>query len=176
MEALLIYLLKASGILAIFYLAYQLFLKRETFFFINRHFLMAGILTALLLPFVSITNYVEIAAAPINLVAEETAMVKANGVVQEFNWIDLLFGIYIMGLLIFTSKFIIQIISLLKLVKINKVSFTTWKPIRTLLHFLSSIIFSTILRYIPKVNYQPLLSTKRPTVRNGIPLTYCSLT
>ena len=121
MEALLIYLLKASGILAIFYLAYQLFLKRETFFFINRHFLMVGLLTALLLPFVSITNYVEIAAAPINFVAEETAMVKANASVQEFNWIDLLFGIYIMGLLIFTSKFIIQILSLLKLVKINKV-------------------------------------------------------
>ena len=121
MEALLIYLLKASGILAIFYLAYQLFLRRETFFSVNRHFLMAGILTALLLPFVSITNYVEIAAAPINFVAKETAMVKANGVVQELNWIDLLFGIYIMGLLIFTTKFIVQIISLLKLVKINKV-------------------------------------------------------
>ncbi len=121
METLYIYFLKVSGILAIFYLAYQLFLKRETFFSINRHFLMAGLFTALLLPFVSITNYVEIAAAPINFVAKETAMVKANGVVQEFNWIDLLFGIYIVGLLIFTTKFIVQIISLLKLVKINKV-------------------------------------------------------
>jgi TonB-dependent SusC/RagA subfamily outer membrane receptor len=48
-------------------------------------------------------------------------MVTANGMVQEFNWIDLLFGIYIMGLLIFTIKFIVQIRSLLKLVKINKV-------------------------------------------------------
>jgi len=121
METLLVYLLKASGILAIFYLAYQLFLKRETFYSVNRHFLMAGILTALLLPFVSITNYVEIAATPLNFISKETAAVKVTNVDRNFNWIALLFGIYIVGLLIFTTKFILQIIALLKLVKINKV-------------------------------------------------------
>ena len=89
METLLIYLLKVSGILALFYVAYQVFLKRETFFSVNRHFLIAGILTALLLPFVTITNYVEIAATPLNFVTKETAMVKAAATVQEFNWIAL---------------------------------------------------------------------------------------
>ena len=122
METLLIYLLKVSGILVIFYLAYQVFLKRETFFSVNRHFLMVGILTALLLPFVSITNYVEIAATPLNFVANDDAvLVKATSAVQGFNWIALLFGVYMVGLLIFTTKFIVQIISLLKLVKNNKV-------------------------------------------------------
>ena len=122
METLLIYLLKVSGILAIFYLAYQVFLKRETFFSVNRHFLMVGILTALLLPFVTITNYVEIAATPLNFVANEIAQVKVTNADQSFNWIALLFGIYMAGLLIFTTKFTIQIISLLQLVKSNKVA------------------------------------------------------
>ncbi len=122
METLLIYLLKVSGILAIFYLAYQVFLKRETFFSINRHFLMVGILTALLLPFVTITNYVEITATPLNFVTNDTALVKATSAVQEFNWIALLFVLYIAGLLIFTTKFIVQIISLIKLVRSNKVA------------------------------------------------------
>ncbi len=122
METLFIYLTKASGILAIFYLAYQVFLIRETFFTINRHFLMVGLLTALLLPFVTITNYVEIAATPLNFVTNETTMVQANAAVQEYSWIDLLFGVYIAGLLIFTTKLIVQIIALLKLVKINKVA------------------------------------------------------
>jgi len=120
METLLVYLLKASGILAIFYLAYQLFLKRETFYSVNRHFLMAGLLTALLLPFITITNYVEIAATPLNFVANDTALVNANRTVQGFNWIALLFGIYMAGLLIFTTKFIVQIVSLFILVKSNK--------------------------------------------------------
>jgi len=122
MEILLIYLLKVSGILAIFYLAYQVFLKRETFFSVNRHFLMVGILTALLLPFVTITNYVEITATPLNFVTNDTALVKATNVIQGINWIALLFVIYIAGLLVFTTKFTIQIISLLKLVKSNKVA------------------------------------------------------
>ena len=122
METLLIYLLKVSGILSIFYLAYQVFLKRETFFSVNRHFLMVGILTALLLPFVTITNYIEISATPLNFVANDKALVIATNAVQGFNWIALLFGIYSMGLLIFTTKFIIQIISLFKLIKSNKVA------------------------------------------------------
>ncbi|MCP4976425.1 MAG: M56 family peptidase [Maribacter sp.] len=121
METFLIYLIKVSGVLAIFYLAYQLFLKRETFFSINRHFLLAGILTAIFLPFVSITNYVEITATPLNSVIDDTTLVKADTVVQGFNWIALLFTIYLIGLLIFTIKFFVQIISLLKLVKNNKV-------------------------------------------------------
>ena len=122
METLFIYLLKVSGILAIFYLAYQVFLKRETFYSVNRHFLMAGLLTALLLPFVSITNYVEIAASPLNFVTDETTAVKATHVDPRFNWVTIFFGIYLSGLLLFTTKFIVQIIALLKLVKINKVA------------------------------------------------------
>ena len=54
MEALLIYLLKVSGILTIFYLAYQLFLKRETFFIINRQFLVIGIIAAISIPFITL--------------------------------------------------------------------------------------------------------------------------
>ena len=122
METLFIYLLKASGILAIFYLAYQVFLKSETFYSVNRHFLMAGLLAALLLPFVSITNYVEIAASPLNLVTDETIAVEATIVDQRFKWVALFFGIYLTGLLFFTTKFIVQIIALLKLIKINKVA------------------------------------------------------
>jgi len=121
MEALLIYLLKASGILVIFYLAYQVFLKEETFFSVNRHFLIAGILTAILLPLITITNYVEIATIPL-IVSQETVMSESTEIIQRFNWIGLLFGTYIIGLLFFTARFFFQIISLIKLIKENKVA------------------------------------------------------
>jgi hypothetical protein len=122
METLLIYLLKVSGILTIFYLAYQAFLIRETFYAINRHFLIAGLITALLLPFVSLTNYIEIEATPINLVAKETTLVSPFEEVQVFNWSGLLFAIYVLGFLFFTSKFIVQLVSLFKLVKRNTIA------------------------------------------------------
>ncbi len=120
MDTLLIYLLKASGVLAIFYLAYQLFLKKETFYYVNRHFLMVGIVTALTLPFVTITNYVEIAALPLNYTLSESSLVGVPVTTPDWNMIDLIFAIYILGLGILIAKFIIQILSLYKLIKSNK--------------------------------------------------------
>ncbi|MBT8305967.1 MAG: M56 family peptidase [Maribacter sp.] len=122
MEALLIYLLKASGILVIFYLAYQVFLKGETFFWVNRHFLIAGILTAILLPFVSIPNYIEVATTPLNFVSDDATIIDTATVIQGFNGVVALFVIYMVGLLFFIIRFIIQIISVVKLIKSHKVT------------------------------------------------------
>ncbi|MFV5699263.1 M56 family metallopeptidase [Flavobacterium sp. ZT3R17] len=68
MEALFIYLIKSSGLIVLFYLAYFLMLRKETFFNSNRWFLLAGLITSVLLPFVFITKiiWVEPAATPIN--------------------------------------------------------------------------------------------------------------
>ncbi|MFV8466705.1 M56 family metallopeptidase [Flavobacterium sp. LB1P62] len=68
MEALFIYLIKSSGLIVLFYLAYFLMLRKETFFNSNRWFLLAGLITSVLLPFVFITKiiWIEPAATPIN--------------------------------------------------------------------------------------------------------------
>ena len=68
MEALFIYLIKSSGLIILFYFAYFLMLRKETFFTSNRWFLLAGLITSVLLPFVFITKiiWVEPAATPIN--------------------------------------------------------------------------------------------------------------
>ena len=121
MEALLTYLLKVSIVLALFYLAYQFLLKNETFFKINRHFLIAGILTAFILPFVTLTDYVEITTIPI----EETVNQISGESVEEStnlnNWITIFSIIYLIGVLILGINFIIQLISLSRLIKNNSV-------------------------------------------------------
>ncbi|KIA84102.1 M56 family metallopeptidase [Flavobacterium sp. AED] len=68
MEALFIYLIKSSGLIVLFYLAYFLMLRKETFFTSNRWFLLAGLITSVLLPFVFITKiiWVEPTTTPIN--------------------------------------------------------------------------------------------------------------
>ena len=58
MEALFIYLLKSAGILTIFFLAYKFLLQKETFFSLNRHYLLGGIIASLLLPLVVFTSYI----------------------------------------------------------------------------------------------------------------------
>lgn len=121
MEAVLIYLLKASGILAIFCLAYQLFLKKETFFAVNRHFLIFGILTAGLLPFVTIPNYIEIPSISFENEGAGSITGPITNVSQQTDWAEILFVAYLIGLTLLTTKFIIQLLALYKLMKSNKV-------------------------------------------------------
>ena len=50
MEELFTYLLKSSGLIIAFFLAYHFLLRKETFFNSNRWFLLSGLGTAALLP------------------------------------------------------------------------------------------------------------------------------
>ena len=71
MEAFGIYSLKAGIILALFWGIYRLFLHRETFYRFNRFFLLAGLISSLLLPLYTIHYSVEVKAPdiPIHLIS-----------------------------------------------------------------------------------------------------------
>ncbi len=126
MEATVIYLSKSAGILAIFFFSYQLFLKKETFFKINRHYLLVGILGSLLLPLVIFTNYIYV--EPIvetfnpNWLLNDFPLTYNNVEEAEpFNWFQFATYTYIIGVLIFGMHFAIQITSLFKLFKTNTI-------------------------------------------------------
>ncbi len=119
MEAIVFYLLKSAGILAIFFFSYQFFLKKETFFKTNRHYLLAGILGSILLPLVIFTNYVYV--EPIEVFNQNwllTDIPITYNVVEEaepFNWFQFATYIYLIGVLVFAIRFAIQLTSLFKL-------------------------------------------------------------
>ena len=125
MEAIVIYLLKSSGILAIFFFSYQFFLKKETFFRTNRHYLLAGILGSLLLPLVIFTNYIYVESSePFNPNWLFTDIPISYSVVEEaepFNWLQFVTYVYLIGVLIFGIRFAVQLISLIKLFKTNSI-------------------------------------------------------
>lgn len=62
MEALFIFILKSSGLLAMFYFAYIFLLRKETFFNSSRWFLIAGLITSVVLPFVVYTKVIWVEA------------------------------------------------------------------------------------------------------------------
>ena len=64
MENLIIYLLKASALLGIFYLSYVVLLKKETSFQLNRKFMIAGIFTSMVLPLIYFTRKIYITTTP----------------------------------------------------------------------------------------------------------------
>ncbi|ESU26570.1 hypothetical protein FLJC2902T_25430 [Flavobacterium limnosediminis JC2902] len=120
MEALGIYLLKVSALMGIFYLAYFVFLRKETFFNSNRWFLLAGLLTSMVLPFVTYTKVIWVDPTPIaydyNTAVSAQNLVTVSEPGFEINWFLVLMIVYGIGITMFTLKFIIDCFAIKQLI------------------------------------------------------------
>ena len=67
MELIAIYIFKSCGLLLLFFTAYHFLLRKETFFTANRWFLVAGLITAVLLPLVVFTKVIWVEPNPMPL-------------------------------------------------------------------------------------------------------------
>ena len=113
------YLLKACAVITIFYLCYKLFLQRDTFFETNRWFLLIGLITAFALPFIVIPIYIEYTPIPIqNFVA--TTNIPVEIIDESFNIWHYAFIGYIIGAIMFSIRFLVQLSSLILLIVKNK--------------------------------------------------------
>ena len=107
------YLLKSTFILSLFYGFYKLLLQKDTYFQSIRFYFIAGMISALLLPLIIIKKYIFV--EPIL----NTGIVNLNEnqiqTIQEptLTLNSILFTIYMVGLLLFSVKFLIQFSSLL---------------------------------------------------------------
>ncbi|MGY0391955.1 M56 family metallopeptidase [Bizionia sp. KMM 8389] len=110
------YLLKASVLITIFYIGYICLLQRETFFNNNRLFLSFGIICTLILPSIIIPVYIEV-APQINtsntLSATHIPLPHSD---QTYSIMDILWTIYVLGVILFSVRFIINIHTLVQLI------------------------------------------------------------
>ncbi|TRW27573.1 M56 family metallopeptidase [Flavobacterium zepuense] len=133
MEALTLYLLKASCLVALFFVAYYFLLRKETFFAGNRRFLLAGLGTAILLPLLVYTKTVWVTPAltdgvpqKLTLNAAQTHAVHSTAPVQQateiaINWQLVGLSIYAAVLLVLLSLFLKDIIKLRRMLSGNTV-------------------------------------------------------
>jgi bla regulator protein blaR1 len=113
------YLLKASAIIAIFYVCYKLFLQGETFFQSNRLFFIVGLITSILFPLIVIPIYVTI--EPQQFVFETTNIIlPSSNTETPINWIALFTKLYFAGFVIFCVRLLTQVYSLATLIIRNK--------------------------------------------------------
>ena len=122
MEAFAGYLLKSSVWLSGFALVYLIFLRNERFFLIKRYYLLAGILTALFFPFISVRYQVELPApefSNVTMTAPETAyypVIQEEGTSGSFDIRRLLLYCYLTGVMILIIRFLWQAGSLLRII------------------------------------------------------------
>ncbi len=107
MENVFLYLIKSSGLIAVFYAAYFLLLRKETFFKSNRWFLLIGLITSVVLPMVTFKKVIWIDAAP---KAYEWANVPVSAALTQYpahdiDWYLLLALVYGIGMLALLFKF-----------------------------------------------------------------------
>tara|TARA_R110002020_G_scaffold37072_5_gene111792 strand:- start:3012 stop:4712 length:1701 start_codon:yes stop_codon:yes gene_type:complete len=119
MTELMTYLLKSAGITVLFLCFYQFLLRRETFFTANRFFLLSGLLASLLLPLLTITRTVE--ALPASEYLRSVAPAETgSGAVRSFDWQTPLTLLYLIGCLVCSVRFLVQLLSLRKLIRSGK--------------------------------------------------------
>ena len=122
MEALFIFIAKSSGLLVLFYFAYFFLLRKETFFNSNRWFLLAGLITSVVLPFVVYTKIVWVDPTPMPAVIDYAAgyIPHTNTIPEEtfeINWNYVALAIYGIGFLALILKFALDFYSLNSVLK-----------------------------------------------------------
>lgn len=120
METLFIYLIKSSALIATFFLAYYFLLRKETFFKSNRWFLLAGLVTSLILPLVTFKKIVWVNARP-ELLSYADLPVGVDHIAPvpgfEVDWYLVIAAIYVIGILNFLMEFAFDFKSLVRTLK-----------------------------------------------------------
>jgi hypothetical protein len=122
MEALFIFIAKSSGLSILFYFAYFFLLRKETFFNSNRWFLLAGLITSVVLPFLVYTKIVWVDPSPtpvMNYAAGYIPHTYKTVPEQsiEINWDYVVLIIYGIGFLALIIKFAADFYSLNSVLK-----------------------------------------------------------
>ncbi|CDF78397.1 peptidase, M56 family [Formosa agariphila KMM 3901] len=104
------YLIKASAVLAIFYLVYIVWLQKETFFIGNRWYLLIGLIISALTPLVVIPIYIN--QVPQTLDLSQFTTVESTSKTSSLSWTTIASVIYFTGVVFFLIRFIIESLSL----------------------------------------------------------------
>jgi len=120
MTEIILYLLHSATILAVLYTVYWLFLRKDTFFHVNRFYLMASVLLSLTVPLFDIRLLsagpvypVAILLDPV-LITPEKVERAASG---HLSFFEIAGVIYLTGVFIFLVRLIVQLVQLSLIVR-----------------------------------------------------------
>lgn len=119
MENLLLYFIKANGLIILFYLMYVLFLRKETFFISNRWYFIIGLLLALVLPVIKFTKTIWVEPTPVAAFYQEqvpTSSTLTEIPIQEnpVDWLLIVLCAYLIISFLFLLKIGMELISFFK--------------------------------------------------------------
>jgi hypothetical protein len=118
MNTLFLYLVESTFSMVVLFAVYWLFLRRDTFFQVNRFYLLAMILFSMLVPLLPLswvpsgtTSAVVILLDPVLITPDKVQ----HTLTSHIQWIEMGAIVYITGLLIFLFRFGLQLIQLYRI-------------------------------------------------------------
>ncbi|WP_379087539.1 TonB family protein [Pedobacter sp. UC225_65] len=117
------YLLQVNIYLVIFFCFYKLLLDKETYFVLNRIYLIASGVLSLAIPFLrfewfnkqEVTQHIYTSVDQLNTLVTQATVVKDT--TEKFNWGNLIVFIYLLGILFCLGRFIFQLVAVRRLLK-----------------------------------------------------------
>ncbi|MES2417906.1 MAG: energy transducer TonB [Bacteroidota bacterium] len=115
------YLLQVNIYLVVFFCFYKLLLDRETYFTLNRTYLMLSAILSLAIPFMRfewlatqpVAQHVYTRVDQLNVFVAQVGV--ANTADQQFNWGNLIVVVYVIGILFFICRFVFQLLTIRKM-------------------------------------------------------------
>ena len=125
---ILLYLLKSTSILGLFFIVYYFALRKDTNFESNRYFLLLGLVCAFSFPFLEFTQITYIETEPIsnsvflpgNEISSSPVQNFPLAETESFNWLKLLLNLYIFGVIFMSIRFLFQLLSLFNILRLPK--------------------------------------------------------
>ncbi|WP_341217147.1 M56 family metallopeptidase, partial [uncultured Wocania sp.] len=122
---MLLFILKSSACLAVFMVFYKIYLEKESFHHFKRFYLLGALLISIGIPFITFTEYIEvesiqdiIAVQPLEFSTTEPLIVDDVSTWQD-NIPTILWIIYVIGVLLFSIRFILNLITIFSRIKNN---------------------------------------------------------
>ncbi|MHC8947317.1 TonB-dependent receptor plug domain-containing protein [Sphingobacterium hungaricum] len=116
MEALLIYIIQVNILLAISYLGYRFLLRKLTFYQSNRNYFLLSVVFAFTYPFLDLKalfqKHIEPISEYVSFIPEGFFNAEARSM---FTLDNILLSLLLFGILVFTLKFLMQMVSLLRI-------------------------------------------------------------
>ncbi len=119
MNSLIQYLIESSGCMMLLYLVYWLFMRKDTFFRMNRFYLLGVVCFSTLLPLFPV-QFLPLTQAPNMTVILEPVMItsgKIEAMTQNHSsWFEIAAKIYFCGMMLFLVRFLFQLIRMTMMV------------------------------------------------------------
>jgi len=125
MNPLLIYMVKSALCISVFYIVYATMLSRDTMYGRNRVFILVSVISAIILPFITIETSKSVGTLFFGKMLSEVLITGSSsasetGMSFAIGWPHLILVIYITGVLLFITRLIFNLGRLYLLIKKNR--------------------------------------------------------